>query len=157
TLENVAIADETGVKHLHKIAFSQSRWATGLASFNRATLEAEIKRGYVDEQAKREGIIPPTNLEDYFTTEPVDCTTISDLLVKHQFPQLDLLQIDTEGYDFEIIKTVDFTQFKPKIISFEHQHLSPKDTIACQTLLDKQGYTILKKGRDSIAYSTVGR
>src|SRR5690606_41620417 len=54
-LENVAIADKSGMRKLYKLGFSNARWATGLASFNRKTLEYQIERNYVARCAKREG------------------------------------------------------------------------------------------------------
>ena len=42
-LENIAIAEKSGTKALYKLGFTNSRWATGLATFNRSTLEYQIK------------------------------------------------------------------------------------------------------------------
>ena len=151
-LENLAIADQTGTKKLWKIAVSDSRWATGLASFNKDTLIYQIERNYVADRLKREGKPNPEKTEDYLTYEEVECTTIHDLLAKHNFDSLDLLQIDTEGYDFEIIKTVDFNKLKPKLISFESEHLSADDQKACDQLLTAQGYKLKSIDRDTVAY-----
>lgn len=153
-LENLAIADKTGPKKLWKIALSDSRWATGLASFNRETLVYQIERNYVSDRLKREGIAIPDKVEDFLTYEEVNCTTIADLLKKHQFEKLDLLQIDTEGYDFEIIKTINFSELKPSMISFESEHLSDSDYKACKDLLSSHGYQIKQIDRDSVAWLT---
>ena len=91
-------------------------------------------------------------MEDYIISEDVYCTTIEDLLIKHNFKSIDLLQIDTEGFDFEIIKTINFSVLKPTMISFENMHLSKSDIIKCEKLLKTNGYLIYNKGRDSIAY-----
>ncbi|MEX1002139.1 MAG: FkbM family methyltransferase [Crocinitomicaceae bacterium] len=151
-LENLAIADQTGRKKLWKIAVSNSRWATGLATFNRDTLIYQIERNYVSDRLKREGKPIPETIEDYLTYEEVNCTTIHDLLLKHRFEKPDLLQIDTEGYDFEIIKTIDFQRLKPKLISFESEHLSESDRKACEALLTAQGYSLQHIDRDTVAY-----
>ncbi len=151
-LENVAIAKQSGMKKLYKLAISNARWATGLATFDRKTLESQIKRKYVDQCAQKEGIKTPARLEDYLTYEEVSCTTIYDLLQKHNFQTLNLLQIDTEGYDFEIIKTIDFLKLKPEIIAFENEHLSKSDMLKCEALLTQNGYTVQHIERDSIAY-----
>jgi FkbM family methyltransferase len=153
-LENIAIASSSGTKKLYKLTISDSRWATGLATFDRKVLEYQIRRNYVDQRAKREGIQKGTygNLEDYITFEEVKCMTLSDLLVKHKLSHLDLLQIDTEGYDFEIIKTINFSSLKPSMISFESEHLSIEDAAGCITLLTNNGYKIMQQGRDTIAY-----
>jgi FkbM family methyltransferase len=150
-LENQAIAEENGHKNLYKLAISSSRWATGLATFNRKTLEYQIERNYVADRARREGITLPENVDDYITIEKVPCSTISHLLSKHQFAKLDLLQIDTEGFDYEIIKTIDFSVLKPTIISFENEHLSADDLIHCVKLLEHNGYKVHHIDRDSVA------
>ena len=150
-LENLAIADQSGIKKLWKIALSDSRWATGLASFNKQTLIYQIERNYVSDRLKREGTAIPKNIDDYLTFEEVQCTTIDDLLKKHEFQSLDLLQIDTEGYDYEIIKTIDFTKLKPSMISFESEHLSKEDYSECTALLKEQGYEIEEIDRDTVA------
>jgi len=151
-LENLAISEKNGVRKLYKLAISNSRWATGLATFNRKTLENQITRNYVDNRAKKEGIETPANIDDYITFEEVRCSTITDLLKKHQFKSLDLLQIDTEGYDFEIIKTIDFLNFKPSMISFENAHLSKQDMLKCEELFVKHGYSMEHISGESIAY-----
>ncbi len=151
-LENLAIADKTGIKKLWKIALSDSRWATGLASFNKDTLVYQVERNYVSDRLKREGIPIPDKTEDFLTYEEVRCITIEDLMKKHDFEKLDLLQIDTEGYDFEIIKTIDFSRLKPSMISFESEHLSKDDYAACQALLQKEGYQIKQIDRDTVAW-----
>jgi len=57
-------------------------------------------------------------------TEVVQCETLSALLNKHNLSSPDLLVIDAEGYDFEILKTIDFAHTKPKYINYEHALLS---------------------------------
>ena len=150
-LENVAIAEKSGQKHLYKLGFTNSRWATGLATFNRTTLENHIDRGYVAEMAKKEGIPLPSNRDEYIVTEEVECATINDLLSKHSIPRLNLLQIDTEGFDYEIIKTIDFFSLKPGMISFENAHLDSADLKECEHLLNSNGYVLTHIGVDSIA------
>ena len=151
-LENLAIAEETCTRKLYKIAISNSRWATGLATFDRRILEFQIARNYISDCAKKEGVALPTNMDSYISFEEVHCTTIADLLIKHNFQNLDLLQIDTEGFDFELIKTIDFSTLKPTMISFENEHLSKSDFIKCEDLLRANGYLVNHIGRDSIAY-----
>lgn len=155
-LENIAISDKSGIRKLYKLSISNSRWATGLASFKRSSLLDQIEEGYVSRKAKKEGISLPDSIDDWITFEEVNCTTIQDLLIKHQFKTLDFLQIDTEGYDFEIIKTIDFSQLKPLIISYENLHLGEQDKISCEELLVEHGYRLEHIGSDSIAFNKIG-
>jgi len=150
-LENVAIAEKSGVKKLYKIAFSNSRWATGLASFNRKSLENLIISNYVIDMAEKEGVEIPSKIKDCIVTEDVECSTMKDLINKHNVNHLDLLQVDTEGFDFEIIKTIDFSALKPSIIAYENLHLNESDFKKCEDLLSGHGYQITHKGSDSIA------
>lgn len=52
------------------------------------------------------------------------CTSLIQLVKDHDLFGLDYLQIDTEGFDDEIIKMIDFSIIKPKLIKFELVHLS---------------------------------
>ena len=40
--------------------------------------------------------------------EIVECINFNDLVHQEKINKIDLLQIDTEGYDFEIIYSIDF-------------------------------------------------
>lgn len=152
-LENCAIAAETGFKKLYKIAVSNSRWATGLATFDKEVMLHRVKNNpRIKERAAREGVKPLANDEDYITYEKVPCTSVSDLMEKHHFSQLDLLQIDTEGFDYGVIQTIDFSKLKPKMISFENHLLSKTDFDSCMKLLTSNGYQIQHFKGDTLAW-----
>ena len=53
------------------------------------------------------------------------------LLAKHGVSRVDLLQIDTEGYDFEIIRMFDHAGVRPAVVRFEHLYLSGKERSSC--------------------------
>lgn len=57
---------------------------------------------------------------DCIITERVKCISLAELLQQHQIAEFDLLQIDTEGYDSEIIYNIDYSSISPLIIRFEH-------------------------------------
>jgi len=112
-------------------------WCHGIASFDKQhLLQAEHK-------------IP--NLASYIIEEEVPCVTIAQLLEEHGVETLSFLQIDTEGYDFEVIKSLDFTRWKPRVIRYECATLSPADNRACIELLIEQGYQLLDDRNDVIA------
>ena len=87
---------------------------------------------------------------------PVKCLTLDELINKNGLKNIDLLQIDTEGYDYEVIKMIDFTNIKPKIISFEHGVrmgiMSYAQLAELEKLLFDQGYKILVDEHDVRAY-----
>jgi FkbM family methyltransferase len=82
----------------------------------------------------------------------VPCWTLSTLLGKLKAPrQIDLLLIDAEGWDYEIIRSIDFAAVKPRIIRYEHQVLSERDRNACLEFLAQQGYRFLLEDADTTA------
>jgi hypothetical protein len=62
------------------------------------------------------------------------------------------LNIDTEGYDFEIIKLIDFSEIKPSMILYEHIHLNAMDSTQCMNLLKDKGYSLIIQGKDTFAF-----
>lgn len=82
----------------------------------------------------------------------VPCWTLATLLAQAKAPRgIDLLQIDAEGWDYEIIRSIDFTAVRPRIIRYEHQVLSERDRNACLALLAEHGYRFLLEDADTTA------
>ena len=126
-LENVAIADSEGTRTLFRVKDSEltAAWQRGTASL----------------------LHRPDSEE--FTAELVPCITLETLLKRHQVSRIDLLQVDVEGYDFEIIKLINFEKIHPKLIRYEHRHLRPSDKHACKALLARHGYRIMEMQFDT--------
>lgn len=76
---------------------------------------------------------------------------LMSLLKSEGITRLDLLQIDTEGFDAEIIKMIDFSVIRPQIIKYEHVGLSDADKQNTELLLKQYGYRVFREGGDSIA------
>ncbi len=82
----------------------------------------------------------------------VPCWTLATLLERANAPdQIDLLQIDTEGFDYEIVRSIDFGRIAPAIIRYEHQILSEPDRNSCLRLLAENGYRFLLEDCDTTA------
>ncbi len=140
--ENVAISDRDGVRNFYRIQEGLSfmpAWTEGLGSFR---LEVLMKHRH---------LIP--NIENYIVQERVECLSFSSLLVRHVVGKVDLLMIDTEGYDFEILKQIDFTDIKPRVIVYEHKHLNRKERSECASFLEIQGYRLQSHFSNTLAYS----
>jgi hypothetical protein len=91
-------------------------------------------------------------LRKYLISEDVPCITVKDLLRKHRVARLDLVFIDTEGFDFAVIKQLDFDRLKPKAIIFESSHLGEAEALACRAFLEARGYALYPAGGDTIAW-----
>lgn len=89
-------------------------------------------------------------------TESVPGMTLGELVSTHKVDHIDLLQIDTEGYDAEILKMIDFAKCKPAIIRFEHGLpdgiMTKEEFKECTGLLLEQGYYLLMEDYDTVAY-----
>jgi hypothetical protein len=83
----------------------------------------------------------------------VPALRLDALITKHGFEELDLLQVDCEGFDGEVIRSLDLSRFRPSLIQFEHGHMTRKDLAATEELLSSHGYRFLYGGRfaDSLA------
>jgi len=82
----------------------------------------------------------------------VPCWTFSTLLEKADIPnEIDLVQIDAEGFDYQIIQSIDFMTTRPAMIHYEHMVLSEADRNACLALLASNGYRFLLEDSDTLA------
>ncbi len=140
---NVAIDNKNGEKLLYKISFSESRWASGLSSFIKEDLQKMIDAGYVERMANKDGINPPKDRSSWISEEIVKVLTLETIIEKYKFYEIDLLMIDTEGYDFEIIKTVPFEIVKPSVIVYEHSHFNPDVKKQCEEFLQQKSYLLI--------------
>lgn len=102
---------------------------------------------------KRTSLVPDP---DYIQSEIVKCVSFSQLLEENKISEVDLLLIDTEGYDYEILMGIDFSSLKPRIIRFEHgvrDRVMPESNfIEVVERLNSQGYQIIAESYDATAY-----
>lgn len=69
----------------------------------------------------------------------VNTISLNDLLVKHNAPKIiDYLSIDTEGSEYEILRTFNFKKYKFKSITVEHNYSKNRHKI--YKLLTSNGY-----------------
>lgn len=81
----------------------------------------------------------------------VPSLTVGSLLRKHGRDRVDLLLVDTEGYDYEILKSTDLQALKPCLILYEHKHLNEADQTACWDMLRNLGYKLFIYWEDTVA------
>src|ERR1051326_2425261 len=81
----------------------------------------------------------------------VQCRTMDSLLAQENVERVDILQIDTEGYDYVVLKLFDFAKYQPTIVHYEHQHLNEADAKAAEDLLKSHGYRFKRNTFDTLA------
>ncbi|WP_339698766.1 FkbM family methyltransferase [Algoriphagus aquimarinus] len=83
----------------------------------------------------------------------VEGITFMDMLDNYpEFTSVNYLQIDTEGFDFEILKLIDFSKFQCDFIRYEKANLSLADLLESEVLLKKQGYQIVSDEYDNFCF-----
>lgn len=114
TFLNCAISESEEPKKFYRIKEMADlpTWTQGLGSFDINTILKHSKE------------IP--GIENYIITDSIDCISFESLLSKYEVKQIDLLQVDTEGYDYEIINMIDLNHIRPSIIAYESKHISMK-------------------------------
>lgn len=93
----------------------------------------------------------PADYERLVEAVSVPSVTWQTLLRKHGIAKIDVLVVDTMGFDYELLKLLPFDVVQPSIIHFEHSLLSPRDQRACLQFLASQGYSLAKIAVDTIA------
>ncbi len=139
--ENSAISKNDGKAKFYRLKQCDGpetpNWFNQLGSFNK------------DVVVSHKADIP--NFDELFLEEDIPTLSFSSLLKKYNFYKVNLIHIDTEGYDFEIIKLIDFKTISPDILIYEHKHLHPVDHKRSVNLLKKCGHKLFIDGRDTIA------
>lgn len=135
--ENVAIAEEEGEKEIYRIpseiiGTEVPEWANGISTF--------LPNG---------GAIQ--GLKDKTVTETVSCVKYSTLVSKHNITRIDVLQIDAEGYDYEIFSQIWETGVRPRLINIEVVRMNLDDQKHVRELLLSEGYKLKREGDNWIA------
>lgn len=108
-------------------------WCSGIASF------------------AKEHLLKHSIKEEDIEEETVPCQPLMRLIAENNLDTIDYLQIDTEGFDHEVIKMLDLQIVKPAIIKFEKVHTPATEFVSIQKKLESHGYQIIDDTRDAIA------
>ena len=147
-----AIGYEDGNQRMYKIRFSKMRWATGLASFSKEKVEQAFVNGIVAHNCRVHGIEIPIDRNEWITEEEVEVISPTSLIKRYDIKKINLLQIDAEGFDFEVIKIFDIASTNPQAIIFENVGLSSEENNCCLELLKNNNYAIRKFGSNTLAF-----
>lgn len=142
TLEQVAIGKEEGTAifyHVRQDAGVQLEgipsWFDQLGSFDRNHILKHLDG----------------RLEPYIVESRIRVSTLAEILRRRTLREIHLLHVDVEGYDFEVLKTVDFANMRPEGILIEYKHLSGADRSSMLALLRRSGYRVQDLAGDFFA------
>ena len=111
-------------------------WGRGLGSFSKSHL-------------LKHDILSDLDIE----CELVVGKTFISIIQEFDLFTVHYLQIDTEGFDAEIIKMIDFSIFRALLIQFEVSNLSSQELSDVSNKLKKECYFLVRSKGDMIAYS----
>ncbi|HEU0157086.1 MAG TPA: FkbM family methyltransferase [Stellaceae bacterium] len=140
---NVAIGESDGFRTLYTVKIDAD-------TFKKAHQYSSFRKDVVAQQTQW---VP--DIADRITETRVRCISLATLFAEAGGREIDILQIDTEGYDYEILKLVDFNQTRPSLICYEHCNLTKTEMTAAAELLVEQGYRLTRDNLDTIAYRPV--
>jgi len=90
----------------------------------------------------------PQDLHDIIRPQVVEGVSVQTLLARQRLDCLNLLQIDTEGADYEILQQFDFRKMRPEIVLFEQLNLNRTDKDASKQFMENHGYHVRKLETD---------
>lgn len=129
----------------YAVGWPEYRAPTGVTSTNRAQVVGWFKKwakGSVDPEAAVETIDVPSR-------------TLSEALDEFGLgPEVDVLQVDAEGFDDVVLFHADLGRTCPTVIRFEASHLSHERLSRLVSYLGSAGYSASVSGADIIAIRT---
>jgi FkbM family methyltransferase len=148
--ENVAIASEPGRKQIFYVSRDAETalgnelpsWFYGLGSFERSHILNHLA-----------GL--GEKIEPYIVEEEIEAIPLQTLLDRNGVARIDVLNIDTEGFDYKVLSQVNFERYKPLVVLYEHKHLSADERNRANLLLTGRGYECVEYGGDTLAICDV--
>jgi FkbM family methyltransferase len=115
-------------------------WYHGIGSFSRESILRHADQ------------VP--DLEQRLVSTEVQTLTFDSLMRKHGAESLDLLLVDTEGFDWEILRGIDFERWRPRLVIYEHYHLTAADQADAVATFSGHGYGTLEEHFDTFCLRT---
>ena len=115
----------------------KKHWASGIGSFS------------------KEHILKHRTKRFQITEEDIKCININvitfdALIKKYEIKNIKKLIIDTEGFDYKIIKSINFKETSIKEIIFEKKHMSGAFQDEIKILLSKENYQLFDISEENI-------
>jgi len=143
--ENVAIAEADGRRPFFRLAATAGEvyeLADSLGSLDRDVLLSH------EEQ------VP--GIDDYIEEIEIPCWSFETLLRRHEVETIDLLHLDTEGYDGRLLSTFPWERFRPQVVVYEHDHLDDDERRATERMLRRHGYELCSSRTNTLAQRAAG-
>jgi FkbM family methyltransferase len=141
-LVNAAISTTDGERPFHHLRPAAEHERAGLPDYYDAL--GSFSRELLLSHAGEIG-----GLESRIVTTSVPTLTLASLLRRHAVTHVDLLLLDTEGHDWEIVRSAELEKLRPRLLVYEHFHLAAADRSVCRAHVQHAGYATLEEGFDT--------
>lgn len=135
--ENIGIAPENGEMLFYKIkniTDQEPGWYDQVGSFDKNTFLKNISYG--------------KGLEHRIISEPLPVIAFDELLEKNHFGTPDLLHLDTEGFDYRILRSIDLGKYPIRMILFESEWMTKPELKEIIRWLRSHHYLVVRNGID---------
>tara|TARA_Y100000590_G_scaffold408506_1_gene499658 strand:- start:1340 stop:2071 length:732 start_codon:yes stop_codon:yes gene_type:complete len=136
-IENLALGDKNGNLHLNQFVESSSS----------SIKEIDINNHYFKKKIR---FLNLKNEKNLFKKYDINITRLSDYMSKKKLTTIDLVKIDTEGYEYEILKGAERSLKNVKIILFEHHY----DRMIKKNYKFRDIHSLLKKNSFVLKYKS---
>lgn len=149
TFEQLAIGEEFEKKTFYYVSEEAKNslgsrlppWYDQLGSFERGHIVKHL-----------DGMLAP-----YIVEADIQCVPLSYIFEKNAVQSIDLLHIDTEGFDYRVLRQFDISKYKPPVILFEHKHLPSEELKQAYASLLAHRYRIKVLNGDTLALLRAGQ
>lgn len=114
-----------------------------------ASLDKDVLRATLQKQSVFKGTGP---IDGHIEPHAVEALSFEDLMARERALRVHFLQIDCEGYDWQLLRSIDIGKWKPEVINFESTLLPEADKKESRAWLETHGYTWFESGYDTCAY-----
>ena len=104
--------------------------------------------GSFDETTFLKNIAFGKGLDHRVLAENLPLITFDELLKKNNFTGADLLHLDTEGFDYRILRSIDLKKYNFRLILFESEWMTKSERKEITRLLRKNHYLVVRNGID---------
>jgi FkbM family methyltransferase len=135
--ENMGIGPEPGEMLFYKIkniTDQEPGWYDQVGSFDKKTFLKNISYG--------------KGLDQRIVAEPLTVIRFDELLEKNNFPDVDLLHIDAEGFDYRILRSIDFAKNNIRMVLFESEWMTKAEMKEIVQYLRRHHYRVVRSGID---------
>jgi FkbM family methyltransferase len=134
----LAIGDHTGELEMHMPLGAESELRlTQKASFSESIARKHARDGRVSRVC-------------------VPVLTFADFLERSGLQSVTVFVVDTEGYDFHILRQLFESSLRPEIIQLEIVHLDERERNGVRNLMSSNGYKFVENQKDCVAFRTLG-